>query len=112
MLIYMFIASIFTLKNYMRLAILCIMLFFSSIVVTAQLPSDFRTEQIYINPDRHVYLPGDTIGVEGIVRCFAADQVLPYSNYLNIELFDQQDSILVRKKSAAKTKVRSARKYR
>lgn len=88
----------------MKPAILCIMSLFSSLVVTAQLPSDFRTEQIYINPDRHVYLPGDTIGVEGIVRCFAADQVLPYSNYLNIELFDQQDSILVRQKISCKDK--------
>ena len=43
----------------------------------AQLPIDFRSEQIYLNPQKHAYMPGDTLNLEGMVTCLAADQVLP-----------------------------------
>ena len=52
-----------------------------SLIVNAQLPKDFRTEQIYLNLQKRDYLPGDTIVVEGQVMCLADKRFLPYSNY-------------------------------
>ena len=69
---------------------------------TAQLPSDFRTEQIYLNPQQHTYMPGDTIDLEGMVTCLATDQSIPFSNYLYIECFDEADSVLIRQKVSCK----------
>ena len=78
------------------LALLC------SLIATAQLPTDFRSEQIYLNMEKHTYMPGDTINLEGMVTCLAADQSLPFSNYLYIECFDERDSLLVRQKLRCK----------
>ena len=47
-------------------------------------------------------MPGDTINLEGMVTCLAADQSLPFSNYLYIECFDERDSVLVRQKLRCK----------
>ena len=69
---------------------------------SAQLPSDFRTEQIYLNPQKHAYMPGDTIDLEGMVTCLAADQSVPFSNYLYIECFNEADSLLLRQKVTCK----------
>lgn len=64
----------------------------------AQLPADFRSEQIYLNPDKHLYFPGDTVKVEGRVVCLSEKELMPYSRYLYVELFNEQDSVLLRKK--------------
>jgi len=75
-----------------------------ALTATAQLPTDFRSEQIYLNPEKHCYLPGDTIALEGVVTCLAGERFLPYSNYLYIECFNEQDSVLVRQKVSCKDK--------
>lgn len=72
--------------------------------VYAQYPTDFRTEQIFLNLNKHNYQPGDTIQLEGMVTCLAADRFLPYSNYLYIECFNDQDSVLIRQKVSCKEK--------
>lgn len=85
----------------MRTNILILSLF-CSLTAVAQLPTDFRTEQIYLSLEKHTYMPGDTISMEGLVTCDAADRFLPYSNYLYIECFDGRDSLLVRQKLRCK----------
>ena len=74
----------------------------TSIAVVAQLPTDFRSEQIYLNLEKHVYLPEDTISLEGQVTCIAGERFLPHSNYLYIECFNEKDSVLVRQKVSCK----------
>lgn len=64
----------------------------------AQLPKDFRTEQIYLELGKTEWNPGDTLEVNGVVTCLAANRFLPYSNYLYIELLNSQDSVLVRQR--------------
>ena len=61
----------------------------------AQLPKDFRTEQIFLELGKTEWNPGDTLEVNGVVTCLAANRILPYS-YLYIELLKSQDSVLVR----------------
>jgi len=85
----------------MRTNILILSLF-CSLTAVAQLPTDFRTEQIYLSMEKHTYMPGDTISLEGLVACDAADRFLPYSNYLYIECFDGRDSLLIRQKLRCK----------
>ena len=68
----------------------------------AQLPTDFRSEQIYLNLHQTSYQPGDTLLLEGQVTCMADDRFLPYSNYLYIECFNKKDSVLVRQKVSCK----------
>ena len=85
----------------MRTQVLFLLLF-GSLIASAQLPTDFRTEQIYLNLEKHAFLPGDTIGLEGMVTCQAADQNIPFSNYLYIECFDEADSLLLRQKVTCK----------
>ena len=82
-----------------RTLLLCLL---CALNAAAQLPTDFRTEQIYLNPQKHTYMPGDTIDLEGMVTCLAADQSIPFSNYLYIECFDEADSVLVRQKVSCK----------
>lgn len=48
----------------MRTNILILSLF-CSLTAVAQLPTDFRTEQIYLSLEKHTYVPGDTISMEG-----------------------------------------------
>lgn len=74
------------------------------LTATAQLPTDFRSEQIYLSLQQTKYLPGDTLLLEGQVTCLAEDRFLPYSNYLYIECFNGQDSVLVRQKVSCKDK--------
>jgi len=73
-----------------------------AVVAKAQLPADFRSEQIYLSLEKHTYMPGDTISLEGQVVCDAAGRFLPYSNYLYIECLDGRDSLLVRQKLRCK----------
>ena len=82
-----------------RTLLLCLL---CALNAAAQLPTDFRTEQIYLNPQKHTYMPGDTIDLEGMVTCLATDQSIPFSNYLYIECFDEADSVLVRQKVSCK----------
>ena len=73
-----------------------------AMVAKAQLPADFRSEQIYLNPEKTTVLPGDTLGLEGMVTCLAPDRMLPYSNYVYVECYDERDSVLVRQKLRCK----------
>lgn len=75
-----------------------------SITAVAQLPTDFRSEQIYLNLEKHAYLPGDTISLEGQITCMASERFLPHSNYLYIECFNEEDSVLLRQKVTCKEK--------
>ena len=43
----------------------CFSLLLSAVCASAQLPTDFRSEQIFLGTDRHEYMPGDTVEVEG-----------------------------------------------
>ena len=82
--------------NVFLLSLIC------SLIASAQLPKDFRSEQIYLNLQQTACLPGDTLSLEGQVTCLADDRFLPYSNYLYIECFNEQDSVLVRQKVSCK----------
>ena len=73
-----------------------------SLIAIAQLPTDFRSEQIYLNLQQKECLPGDTLLLEGQVTSIASDRFLPYSNYLYIECFNEKDSVLVRQKVSCK----------
>ena len=75
---------------------------FGILTASAQLPTDFRSEQIYLNLEKHAYLPGDTISLEGQVTCIASERFLPHSNYLYIECFNEKDSVLLRQKISCK----------
>ncbi len=66
----------------------------------AQLPDDYRSEQIYLSPLQASVMPGDSIDVEGIVTSLAGDNIRPYSRYLYVELIGEADSALVRSKVA------------
>ncbi len=68
----------------------------------AQLPSDFRTEQIFLCPKSTVCTSDDSIKADGFVTCDASDRIMPYSKYLYIELIDSNDSVLVRQKTSCK----------
>ena len=73
-----------------------------ALTATAQLPTDFRSEQIYLNLQQRECLAGDTLRLEGQVTSLASDRFLPYSNYLYIECFNEKDSVLVRQKVSCK----------
>ncbi|MGM9802760.1 MAG: TonB-dependent receptor [Muribaculaceae bacterium] len=73
-------------------------------VAQAQLPHDFRSEQIALCPQQVSCQPGDTVTVLGQVTCLAANRIEPYSNYLYIELINPNDSIVVRQKVSCKNK--------
>ncbi len=64
----------------------------------AQLPVDFRTEQVHLELDKTSWNPGDTVALSGVITCLAANRRLPYSNYLYVELLDKNDSVLTRQK--------------
>lgn len=82
----------------MQIRILFLICLFLVCRSEAQLPADFRSEQIYLNPDKHLYFSGDTVKVEGRVVCLSEKELVPYSRYLYVELFNEQDSVLLRKK--------------
>ena len=82
----------------------CFFLLLSAVCASAQLPTDFRSEQIFLSTDRHEYMPGDTVEVEGRVACMSEQDLRPYSRYLYVELFNGADSVLVRQKLSCKGK--------
>lgn len=66
--------------------------------LAAQLPHDFRSEQIFLGVAKTEWAPNDTIEANGIVTCLAGGNIRPYSRYLYIELLDSSDSVMVRQK--------------
>ena len=86
-------------KSWLRLTLTML---FAVCMAKAQLPVDFRSEQVYLNPQKHVYLPRDTIRIEGMVTWLAESGMRPYSNYLYVELFNSSDSVLLRQKLSCK----------
>ena len=72
----------------------------SAMEAWAQLPQDFRTEQIALCMQRTECMPGDTVPVSGQVTCIAADRFEPYSKYLYVELINSSDSVVCRQKVA------------
>ncbi len=64
----------------------------------AQEPTDFRTEQVFLVPRSLSCAPGDSLFVDGMVTCMAADRMEPYSRYLYLELIGENDSVYVRQK--------------
>ena len=81
---------------------LLLLTLFGALTTSAQLPTDFRSEQIYLNLQKTSCMPGDTLALEGQVTSRASDRFLPYSNYLYIECFNEKDSVLVRQKVSCK----------
>ena len=81
---------------------LLLLTLFGALTASAQLPTDFRSEQIYLNLQKTSCMPGDTLALEGQVTSMASDRFLPYSNYLYIECFNNKDSVLVRQKVSCK----------
>lgn len=84
----------------MRLKVICTFLLclFGVANLAAQLPHDFRSEQIFLGVAKTEWAPNDTIEANGIVTCLAAKNKHPYSRYLYIELLDSSDSVMVRQK--------------
>lgn len=70
----------------------------------AQLPKDYRSEQIFLCPQKTVWTTSDTIEVEGQVTCLAENRTYPYSQYLYVEWINDKDSVLVRQKVSCKNK--------
>lgn len=66
----------------------------------AQLPHDFRSEQIFLGVARTEWAVNDTICANGVVTCLANKDYAPYSRYLYIELLNSNDSVIVRQKVA------------
>ena len=52
--------------------------------VSAQLPHDFRSEQIFLGVAKTEWAPNDTIEANGLVTCLATKDLHPYSRYLYI----------------------------
>lgn len=84
----------------MRLKVICTFLLclFGVANLAAQLPHDFRSEQIFLGVAKTEWAPNDTIEANGIVTCLASGNIRPYSRYLYIELLDSSDSVMVRQK--------------
>ena len=79
-------------KSVLHRIILSIVFAMATVVwAVAQLPQDFRTEQIALCLQRAECLPGDTVTVSGQVTCIAANRFLPYSKYLYLELINPSD---------------------
>lgn len=86
-------------KSVLHRIILSIVFAMATVVwAVAQLPQDFRTEQIALCLQRAECLPGDTVTVSGQVTCIAANRFLPYSKYLYLELINPSDSVVLRQK--------------
>lgn len=86
-----------------RLTITIFLAILANMIAMAQLPTDFRTEQIFLTTDRRDYNPDDTIRVEGIVTALAGETALPYSRIVYVELIHNgSDSVVVRHKIASR----------
>lgn len=80
-----------------RLSITIILTILANLVAGAQLPTDFRTEQIFLTTDKMDYAKDDTIRVEGVVTALAHNHSAPYSRLLYVELINPRtDSVVAR----------------
>lgn len=70
----------------------------------AQLPSDLRSEQVFIAPEQVTWHPGDTLRAEGMVTCLSNDDHKPYSRYVYVELISGSSNVVVRQKVACDDK--------
>lgn len=70
--------------------------------VMSQLPHDFRSEQVFLGVARTEWAMNDTIEADGIVTCLSNGNLLPYSQYVYVELLNGDDSVLVRQKYSCK----------
>lgn len=86
-------------KKYLLLLFVSLLVFAD---VSAQLPHDFRSEQIFLGVAKTEWAPNDTIEANGLVTCLATKDFHPYSRYLYIELLDSSDSVMVREKVGCK----------
>ena len=86
-------------KKYLLLLFVSLLVFAD---VSAQLPHDFRSEQIFLGVAKTEWAPNDTIEANGLVTCLATKDLHPYSRYLYIELLDSSDSVMVREKVGCK----------
>ena len=86
-------------KKYLLLLFVSLLVFAD---VSAQLPHDFRSEQIFLGVAKTEWVPNDTIEANGLVTCLATKDLHPYSRYLYIELLDSSDSVMVREKVGCK----------
>lgn len=84
-------------KNSMYILLMCLLV---TVTVFAQLPHDFRSEQIFLGVARTEWAVNDTIYANGVVTCPANKHHEPYSRYLYIELLNASDSVIVRQKVA------------
>lgn len=84
----------------MRRILSTILFLLASLSVSAQLPHDFRSEQIFMGVSKTGWNVNDTISLNGIVTCMATNNKRPYSRYLYVELLSTTDSVLVRQKVA------------
>lgn len=64
----------------------------------AQLPRDFRSEQIFLGTANTECNINDTIRLDGLVTCLSNTGMHPYSKYLYVELLNSADSVVVRQK--------------
>lgn len=83
-----------------RILYALLLCFGAFIGVCAQLPHDFRSEQIYLGVARTEWSVNDTIELDGVVTCMSNANMRPYSRYIYVELLDTADSVLVRQKVA------------
>lgn len=82
-----------------RFLLLILLSVFPHTIAKAEIPDDFRTEQIYLVADKTEYNIEDTIHIEGIVTCLANDHSIPYSRILYVELINPRtDSVVIRQK--------------
>ena len=84
----------------MRRILSTILFFLAFLSVSAQLPHDFRSEQIFMGVGKTEWNVNDTISLNGVVACMSANSKRPYSRYLYVELMSTADSVLVRQKVA------------
>lgn len=64
--------------------------------MSAQLPHDFRSEQVFLGVAKTEWGANDTIDANGVVTCLARKDIKPYSRYVYIELLNSSDSLMVR----------------
>lgn len=83
---------------FQTLTLLFIGLVISLVCPAQQLPGDLRSEQVALCLSRNQVVPGDTLDVEGLVTCMAADSARSYSRYVYVECVSTTDSVMLRQK--------------
>ncbi len=83
-----------------RFLLIPILYILSCVCSSAQLPTDFRSEQIFLGVANTEVAMNDTIEANGVVTCLSNVCARPYSRYLYLELLNSSDSVIVRQKVA------------